>query len=471
MRTRAIILLAVFAIGLLAVDSFAQARQSPAKKSSSRQAQSKSRAASDSASATKQISSRAARTPRNPDDPFDVFMSRIDKPPFPNFAACMDNYCLSADFEEKGRCRCSDTLPIVESLLRQIENTMRDADLLGRQLEVLSHVDNTVMIDQAMEGIHKSIAALERRARTAQGRNVDPRSGVPEGEALMIFSGLTCSPLINELPEHEQTQISEAYGELMERDCDLYTEELKDRLESARSRLKQAEDNMMLRADIEAMKNNVLGFTACREEFEGCVANECGHQFKNCRGQHLVDNVLGRCEAQNAGKCDDAKAIILFDLRDFIAFELKREDLRAACNAAGNGGRIVGGRCIHTVCVAPTVERTVKKCGKWDIWCKTKKAASFALDGLTSIVGNVVVSTIMAPIDVVVGIATGDLKRAVPVIGMTKGIAEDLGEDWKRNITGTEHTFTNCDNDVPLAAPGFASDGFPSDEKFKGAFI
>lgn len=248
-------------------------------------------------------------------------MQVIEEPIAPplDFPDCMDSYCKSPDFEDKGRCRCSANLPKIEMVLRNIEAVSRQADGLARNLEVQMNLGAGTQSE--LNETARLIGEIERNARGAAANRIDERTNVAEGPALHRHAMETCrAALPNDADRADNMQ--KAYNALMERDCGAYTTILKERADMVQQLLLQAQKNVELFATQEFRARNQLDPGACRLEFESCIRTECGEGMLMCDTLAAVNNAFTRCSIINENKCEDSRASILLEMRNLIEGEL-----------------------------------------------------------------------------------------------------------------------------------------------------
>ncbi|MDR1009420.1 MAG: hypothetical protein LBL52_04180 [Rickettsiales bacterium] len=261
-----------------------------------------------------------------------------------DFSACMDNWCKSEMFPDKGRCRCSSQLPKIEKVLRDIERAQNEADEMGRKLAVRMNVENTAAVEGAMGSIADNIAGIENKAKTMAAARIDARSNVAEGAALYNYAEDKCTPSLASASEDEQEGRKKEYMTAVEKDCGAYTTILKEKADAVSDLLAQAQKNQEMFNEQEHKKRNMLDLGTCRIEYESCLKMECGLNFHNCRQDHLEDMAIKKCDALNAGKCEDTKAVIMLEMKNYVKREVRKDDL--AMNCTVEGASIIEGKCM-----------------------------------------------------------------------------------------------------------------------------
>jgi hypothetical protein len=245
-------------------------------------------------------------------------------PPAPKqtFTECMDGFCKSPMFPDKGRCRCSPNLIRIEKSLRDIERQQAEADKSAKALEIAMNVDDVLAVENAVSSAYDNINSIEKSAKVSAALRIDERTHVPEGVSLFNEAVKLCASAM-ETPEDKAMKPKE-YQVAVEKDCGSFSTILKEKQDSVANLLIQTQKNQEMFDETENKKRNLLDTDTCRVEYQACAKNECGEDWKVCREMYQIDNAVKRCEAVNKGKCEDTKALVLRDLRNFIYGEVQR---------------------------------------------------------------------------------------------------------------------------------------------------
>ncbi|MDR0367148.1 MAG: hypothetical protein LBH41_01060 [Rickettsiales bacterium] len=307
----------------------------------------KGRTGAKRASGAKKRSSARAASGASAPQPADESADRAqDKPGDSSaYGACMDSYCKSDMFPDKGRCRCSAGLGRIEKVLRDIDDAQNKADAIGRGLESRMNAENVAAIDNAMGSISDSIAGIENRAKTMASARVDPRLNVQEGAALANAAAEKCAGRLSGFGEDEVEGRQKEYAVAVEKDCGAYTTILKEKADAVQTLLAQAQKNEEMFNAQEYQKRNQLDVETCRVEYESCMKTECGVNFHFCREPHQQDGALNKCSVLNKGKCEDNKAQVMSVVKEYVKKELRKDDVAMKC--VGAGGNISEGKCMR----------------------------------------------------------------------------------------------------------------------------
>lgn len=238
------------------------------------------------------------------------------------FTECMDGFCKSPLFPDKGRCRCSPNLLRIEKALRDIERQQAEADRSAKALEIAMNVEDVLAVEAVVGSAYDNINSIEKSAKVAAAVRIDERTHVAEGVSLFNEAVKRCAGAM-ETPEDKSMKPKE-YQVAVEKDCGSYSTVLKEKQDSVANLLIQTQKNQEMFDATEDKKRNLLDTDACRVEYQACAKNECGEDWKVCREMYQIDNAIKRCEAVNKGKCEDMKALVLRDLRDYIYNEIQR---------------------------------------------------------------------------------------------------------------------------------------------------
>jgi hypothetical protein len=245
-------------------------------------------------------------------------------PPTPRltFTECMDGYCKSPMFPDKGRCRCSPNLLRIEKALRDIERQQAEADASAKALEIQMNVGDVLAVEDAIGSAYDNINSIEKSAKVSAALRIDERTHVAEGVSLFNEAVRLCGDTM--VTADEKTMKPREYQVAVEKDCGSYSTILKEKQDSVANLLIQTQKNQEMFDETENKKRNLLDTDACRVEYQACAKNECGEDWKICREMYQIDNAIKRCEAVNKGKCEDMKALVIRDLRDYMYKEVKR---------------------------------------------------------------------------------------------------------------------------------------------------
>jgi|GEM_PF-3956039 len=268
-------------------------------------------------------------------------------PAIGNYIACMDDICVSPMFPDKARCRCSSQLPRIEKVLRDIEKAQAEADRKSKELEGLMNVANVGAVNDTIGNLHQNINSIEKTAKSIAANRIDSDTLVAEGQPLYNEAHKQCQPEIAAMEKSDFDAKVKEYVSLIEKDCGAYTTILKERADAVTSLLIQTQKNLEMFTEQRNKKTNALDLPACRLEYEACIKDECGVNFRNCKEAHRQKAILQKCEDANYGKCEDVKAIIIAGLHDFMKKEIRKDDVALACSAAQ--GWIEGGKCVFKI--------------------------------------------------------------------------------------------------------------------------
>ncbi len=277
------------------------------------------------------------------------------------FETCMDNICKSDTEEEKGRCRCSSQLSRIEKVLRDIEKVQNQADEENKILETLMNVSNTTAITDAMSSVYDNINSIEKKAKTVNAQKIDATTLVMEGLPLYEESLKKCDSSLSSFSTEEKDIKIKEYSKLIESDCAAYSTILKEKADSAKNLLMQAQKNREMFDEQEYKKLNQLDNNACYVEYEACVKSECGTNFSHCKDDTNVQRALKKCQAVNYGKCEENKAVVMKDIKAYIAKELEKVKLAESCKSAY--GHLINGQCLFKVLYVADKCSSGKGCG------------------------------------------------------------------------------------------------------------
>lgn len=264
-----------------------------------------------------------------------------------SFETCMDNICKSSSAEDKGRCRCSSQLARIEKVLRDIEKIQNQADEENKMLETLMNVSNSALITDTVGSVYNNINSIEKKAKTLSSQRVDSKLLVMEGLPLYEEGLKRCDSYLSTLSNSDKEAKIQKYSTVIEEDCSAYTTVLKEKADSAKNLLVQAQKNREMYDKQEYSKLNQLDTNACYVEYEACAKTECGVNFVHCKDTAKLESVLKKCQAVNYGKCEDNKATVLVDVKKYVAKELEKMDLVDSCKAAL--GHLIEGKCLFKV--------------------------------------------------------------------------------------------------------------------------
>lgn len=277
------------------------------------------------------------------------------------FETCMDNICKSDKAEDKGRCRCSSQLSRIEKILRDIEKVQNQADEENKILETLMNVSNTTVINDAMGSVYDNINSIEKKAKTVNAQKIDANTLVMEGLPLYEDSLKKCDSYLSSFSSDDKEIKIKEYSKLIEGDCAAYSTILKEKADSAKNLLMQAQKNREMFDEQEYKKLNQLDNNACYVEYESCVKSECGTNFSHCKDDTNVQRALKKCQAVNYGKCEENKAVVMKDIKTYIAKELEKVKLAESCKAAY--GHLINGQCLFKVIYVADKCNSGKGCG------------------------------------------------------------------------------------------------------------
>ncbi len=282
--------------------------------------------------------------------------------PLEKFNECMDDICISDDYYEKGRCRCSQQLPRIEKILRDIEDVQNEADKMTKELEALMNVTNNSVINNSIDNVYENINSLEKNAKNLAGNKLDEKTLVMEGFPLYEEAINQCVSDLSDVSEEDIEKIKDEYNASIEGDCGAYTTILKEKADDASNLLIQAQKNREMFDEQDYTSRNQLDTKACYAEYEACMKTECGDNFASCREDAKFEASIKKCEAVNYGKCEDNKATVLVDIRKLKVSEVKKDDTALSCTAA-MGHINESGKCVFKVRYIAERCTSSKKCG------------------------------------------------------------------------------------------------------------
>lgn len=384
-----------------------------------------------------------------------------------SFETCMDNICKSSSAEDKGRCRCSSQLSRIEKVLRNIEEIQNQADEENKLLETLMNVSNSALITDTVGSVYNNINSIEKKSKTLASQKVDSNLLVMEGLPLYEEGLKQCNSYVSSLSNNDKEVKIKEYSKLIEGDCASYTTVLKEKADSAKNLLVQAQKNREMFDKQEYGKLNQLDTNACYVEYEACAKTECGINFVNCKDRAKQETVLKKCQAVNYGKCEDNKVTILADVRKYIANELEKVKLADSCKSAL--GHLVEGKCLFKVkYIADKCSGSKKGCGSEQevmalpgqkFICEDKRGSFKEL-----VSGCYESCYLIGPNEEKIykgtnyGVSAGGVAGAIFTFGITAaaGVAQ-----CKEHLD----TFT-----TPSAPEGWGSDGYPLNPDLRGTF-
>ena len=388
-----------------------------------------------------------------------------------DFDSCMDNFCKLSSAEDKGRCRCSSQLSRIEKTLRDIEKIQNEADEANKLMETLMNVSNVASVTDTVGSVYDNINSIEKKAKTISAIGVDKATLVMEGLPLYEEAYEKCESFLSSYSnDDKETKITE-YNKLIEADCSAYTTVLKEKADSAKNLLVQAQKNREMYDEQEYKKLNQLDTNACYVEYEACTKTECGINFAHCKDDANVQRVLKKCQAVNYGKCEDNKVVVMRDIKKYIEKELEKVRLAETCQAAM--GHLKNGQCQFLVIYrADKCKANKKGCGsEQEVWAKPSQ--SFVCADREGSFQDLVVGCwescfIKAPngVEVYMGTnsETGQKKGGKIGLAVLTGGLSLIG-------TGSPQCKRSFDKfSTPPPPAGWGADGYPINPELRGTF-
>jgi hypothetical protein len=377
--------------------------------------------------------------------------------PASDFAGCMDKVCISGRFEEKGRCRCSSQLVRLNKTLRDIDKVQRQVDKEAKELEILMNAVNSEKVNDAIGNIYSNIGSVENRAKMLASQSLDSDLLVMEGLPLYEEGLKQCASWLDkEASSDNRENRKKEYLAMVEKDCAAYTTIVKEKADAASSLLAQTQKNREMFDEQELKKRNLLDPKACYAEYEACVKNECGINFRNCKQRQKAAAAVAVCEALNAGKCEDYKYAVLQDINKLVKSELAKDELAVECQSAY--GHLINGKCMFKVLyVADDCKVFSSACdNSAEVWALPGQSFTCDVQSFKNVSSGCGHSCYL------IGPNDEKIKQGGNTSGGA-GVIESVG--WN---------LSDCVGDsfsTPKAPKGWGKDGYPKNPQYKGVFI
>lgn len=261
------------------------------------------------------------------------------------YRACMDEFCL-LDESEGSRCACSDNIRQSKSLIQEIQDLQKEADLLyteGVEREQLGAQAKLVFGESAQAQKSSKASGISFADWINDGTETEASLGADDliGGGLYSMAAEFCASKLEACGSTAEME-EMLYARQIVQDCKAFESYLNDQKSIAESNKRTAEAAVR-QARLEMLDTtNKYNRGECLLAYRACIADKggCGVNFENCLDADLLGRRANACE----NVLDQCMAV-----REYVLQDWEAESKSILADAAKYADKNARGTCLARI--------------------------------------------------------------------------------------------------------------------------